>query len=64
MTAMSSNPLVGKTVCDFEHVARALAMRYRVGAGYAHDVRERWKAKAWAASDVRAMRANTTGAGQ
>lgn len=33
--------LVGRTVCDYEHLGRVLAERHRRGMGYIRDVLDR-----------------------
>lgn len=45
MAALSSNPLVGKTVCDFQQLGLVLAARHRLGLAHVYDVRERAKAR-------------------
>lgn len=34
-----------RLIVDYDHVARVLAERARVGVGYLHDVREAFKAR-------------------
>lgn len=33
-------------IIDYEHTGRVLAERYRVGPGYLHDVKQRFKERA------------------
>ena len=41
MSTTKGSVLVGKTVCDYEHLGRVLAERHRRGRGYIFDVLDR-----------------------